>query len=261
MTGRLFDKALRGEPLDDVFVFDAHAHCCAGAGFDVDFSVERWLERLDAVGVDQVCFMDSTNNSGIDLHSHNDRVHRYLVARPDRFKGYCYINPNYPEHIEDELKRCFDELGFSGIKLHVHAGKPYDAAAYRPVYAFAQRRRLPVLAHTWGDAQVRELAAMAREHPDASFLAGHSGAGNVAINIEEAQRTPNLYLETCFSGGTPAQVEHLVRHVGAGRVVFGTDAALFDIAHQIGKVLFASISDQEKALILGGNARQIFHLP
>lgn len=261
MNSRLFQQALRGEPLDGVFVFDAHAHCYAGAGFDVDQGIDTWLARMDAVGVNVVCFMDVTNTAGMDYRTLNSRVHRYLRARPDRFMGYCHINPNYPECIDGELHRCFDELGFAGIKLHVHSGRAYDHPLYRPVYEFAERRRLPVLAHTWGDHWLRQFAAMAREHPNAVFLSAHTGAGDMEVSLDEARRTPNLFLETCFSGGTPAQVERMVREVGAERVIFGTDAALFDIAHQIGKVLFADISDEQKTLILGENARRVFRRP
>ena len=96
--------------------------------------------------------------------------------------------------------------------------------------------------------------------PDASFLAGHSGAGDLEINIEEARRTPNLFLELTYSAGTPWDVERFVREVGAKRVVWGSDSILFAQSHQVGKVAVANLSEADKALTLGGNAMRIFGL-
>ena len=191
----------------------------------------------------------------------NDRVAEFVRARPDRFLGLCYLNPRFPEYLEPEMARCLDELGFAGFKLHIGwNGVPYDADVYTPVYRVAAERELPVLAHTWGDEAVRRLAAAARAHPTVPFLAGHSGAGDVAITIEEALRTPNLFLELAYSAGTPWVVERLVREVGAERIVWGSDSILFAQSHQIAKVAFAEISEWDKAAIFGGNARRIFGL-
>jgi predicted TIM-barrel fold metal-dependent hydrolase len=191
----------------------------------------------------------------------NDWVAECLRAFPDRFLGYCYINPNFAESMAAEIERCFEQPGFAGFKLHVSwNGVLYDSDAYAPVYEFASARKAPILAHTWGDESVRALARMARRYPDIPFLAGHSGAGDVEINLEEARRTPNLYLELTYSGGTPWLVERLVREVGAERVIFGSDTILFAASHQVGKVVFADIGEADKALILGGNAKRLFAL-
>ena len=154
-----------------------------------------------------------------------------------------------------------DRLGFSGIKLHISwNGYPYDGDRYAPVYEYADARQLPILAHCWGDESVRQFARMARKYPRTKCLVAHTGAGNANINYEEAKRTPNLFLELAFSGGTPWDVERTVREVGASRVVWGSDTALFAASHQIGKVIFADLPDADKRLILGGNAKQIFGL-
>ncbi len=84
----------------------------------------------------------------------------------------------------------------------------------------AEARGMPILAHTWGDESVRALARSARAYPGIPFLAGHSGAGDVEVNLEEARRTPNLFLELTYSAGTPWLVERLVREIGAERVVW-----------------------------------------
>lgn len=256
----ILGRALAGRPLG-VPVVDCHGHVGPSRGIDRDTSVEAMLGLMDAIGITRSAISGLMFATGVRLETMNDWVAEFVRARPDRFLGYCYLNPNYPEALEGEIERCFDELGFAGFKLHVDwNGYPYDGERYRPVYEYAAARRLPILAHTWGDEAVRRLAAMARAYPGATFLAGHSGAGDIEINIEEARRTPNLVLELTYSAGTPWDVERFVREVGAERVVWGSDSILFAQSHQVGKVAVANLPEADKALILGGNAQRIFGL-
>ena len=256
----LIDRALAGLSLDDVFIVDCHAHGGGRKAIDRDDSVERYVQRMDRVGIDVTCLSAFPPSAGATLQRHNDLVAQFTTAQPERFRGYCWVTPNYPEHVLGELARCIDELHFVGIKVHTHPQYPYDGPRYDAVYRFADEHHLPILAHTWGDVSVRQFAAMARKHPNARFLLGHTSAGDININIEELDRTPNLYAELAFSGGTPRQTELLVRRIGAPRILWGSDTPLFAASHQIGKVVFADISDIDKRLILGENARRLFNL-
>jgi predicted TIM-barrel fold metal-dependent hydrolase len=162
--------------------------------------------------------------------------------------------------MESQLRTCFGEWGFLGIKIHTHPKHPYDGERYRPMYEFADERGLPILAHTWGDDWLKQFASVARKYPDAKFIAAHTGGGDIRVNIEEANRTPNLYLDVCLSLGTPSEVERLVREVGAHRLIWGSDEVLISAAHQVGRVIFADIPEAAKKLILGDNARRLFGL-
>jgi predicted TIM-barrel fold metal-dependent hydrolase len=50
----------------------------------------------------------------------------------------------------------------------------------------------------------------------------------------------------------------LVQCAGSDRVLFGTDIPFMSPDQQIGRVLFARISDDEKRKILGVNALRVF---
>jgi len=252
--------ALAGRPLD-VSIIDCHAHVGPSRGIDRPNDPDQIVRLMDRLGVERNVISGLMFATGVRVESMNDWVAECLRAHPDRFLGYCYVNPNLAESVDAEIQRCFEHPGFAGFKLHVGwNGVPYDSERYAPVYALAAVQGLPILAHTWGDESVRALARMGRRYPDIPFLCGHSGAGDVEINLEEARRTPNLYLELTYSGGTPRLVERLVREVGAERVVFGSDTILFAASHQVGKVVFADITEAEKAQVLGGNAKRLFGL-
>jgi predicted TIM-barrel fold metal-dependent hydrolase len=259
-VSRLAELALQGRPLG-IPIVDAHAHVGPARGIDRPTSPDALVRLMDRIGIERSVVSGLMFATGTRLESMNDWVMECLHAQPDRFLGYCYVNPNFPESLDDEIARCFDAPGFAGFKLHVAwNGVAYDDPAYLPVYEFAAPRRLPILAHTWGDDAVRALARAARQFPSIPFLAGHSGAGDVEINIAEARATPNLYLELTYSAGTPWLVERIARAVGAERLIWGSDTILFAASHQVGKVVFADLTEDEQTMILAGTARRLFGL-
>jgi predicted TIM-barrel fold metal-dependent hydrolase len=261
------DALLRGEHPPGLVVVDAHAHLGGVPNFTVPRSgAEDVVRTMDAAGID-VAWIAPLLGCGPDYRGGNREMAEAVRRHPDRFRGLVVVNPNDPAGLRDELARYAEADGVAdgvaGIKVHPgFHGYPLTGPAYRPVWAFAHERGLPVLLHTWGGTSTSAPSLVHRiagEYPRARFLLGHAGgtwAGHLEA-IEVAQRWPNVYLETCTSRSPFGAVEWLVREVGAARVVFGTDQPFVDPRPQLGRVAFAKLPDADKALILGGNARRL----
>jgi len=52
-------------------------------------------------------------------------------------------------------------------------------------------------------------------------------------------------------------LEEIVLRAGAKRVVYGSDYPILDFAYELGRVWHSRLSPEEKALVLGGNARRL----
>jgi predicted TIM-barrel fold metal-dependent hydrolase len=52
----------------------------------------------------------------------------------------------------------------------------------------------------------------------------------------------------------------MVREVGADRVIFSSDIPFIDLRYGLGRVLFAPLTPEERALVLGGNIRRLLSL-
>ena len=67
------------------------------------------------------------------------------VERYQTILGYITVNPNYPEDMENELKRCLAINGFIGIKLHPEChGSAVDSINYNAAFELANEEKLPI---------------------------------------------------------------------------------------------------------------------
>jgi predicted TIM-barrel fold metal-dependent hydrolase len=251
----LVEYARSGRRVDAFPIFDAHAHVYSAADPSAPSIAER-LVRMDRLGIVR-CAVSSSVAIGAEFEEGNDDVAEVVRVHPDRFIGYCHVSANYADGALAELKRCFGTGLFKGIKVY-QTGTAFDDPRFDAVWEFAVAHRTPVLAHTWGGA-LTGFDTAAAKHPEIAFLAGHAGSGFAyQAYIDAAKRVPNLYLDLTYSREHTNMIETMVRAVGADRVVWGTDEPLFSMEHQLGKVLFADIPDEDKRKILSTNAARLF---
>ena len=256
MSTPLIEFGRTGRPLDFP-VLDVHAHI-GNFGPVVSPSLENQVAEMDRLGV-AAALVSSIEGIYGDIGWGNDQAAEAATRFPGRFFAYCHVSAQYPELMLPELERCFKSPVFKAIKVY-QVGTPYDHALFEPVWAFARERRLPVLAHTWG-GNVTGLDKAAEKHPGTPFLAGHSGSAFAyQAYVDMAKRAPNFYLDLTYSREHTNMIEHFVEQVGPDRIVWGSDAPTFSMSHQLGKVLFARISDDAKRALLGGTARRLFGL-
>jgi uncharacterized protein len=123
---------------------------------------------------------------------------------------------------------------------------------------------VPILQHTWlkttsngpGESTPYDLVELARRHPQAHFICGHTG-GTWELGIRVIRDSKNIWAGIAGSDPTSGFVEMAVRELGAERVIYGSDVGGRSFASQIAKVIGAEIPDTAKELILGGNLRRL----
>ena len=245
-------------------VIDCHVHLRPYPG-NVEDPAGDLLRAADRMGIDRLCvsaLVGGEQPTPEEIRQSNDLVWEAVEKHPDRYVGFCYVNPCYLYQSLEELDRCIAQGPFRGVKLWVamHCDQPnLDPIAQR-----ARELRAPVLQHTWMkqtgnlpfESEPRHLAALAARHPETTFICGHSG-GNWERGLRTIADLPNILAE--LAGGDPemGKTECAVALLGARRVLWGSDAAGRSFASQMAKVTGADISDEDKAAILGGNMERI----
>lgn len=249
--------------MSDHPIVDAHAHLGADQVFDVDFRAEDLVRAQEECGVEVTIVQPATAHDLPTAMRYHDAIAELARARPGRIFGMANPNPHLlGEVYEEEVRRCIDDLGFVGIKMHptAHAVNPLGRDARR-VYEAARRHRVPLMVHTgagipWAAPLLFERPC--EEYPDVAFVIAHSGMMVLAGEAGElARKRDNVYLECTWTPGF--QVRHWAERLGADRLLFGSDHA-DNTATELTKFRTAGLSPAELDLALGGTALLLYRL-
>lgn len=247
-------------------IWDAHTHLSGVPGATPEERLERLLELADRMGIERLCVSMgmswSYDPSPEDLRRQNDEVLRAVNRFPKRAFGFVYLSPKYVEASLAELDRCVRDGPMVGVKLWV--AQRCNTPELDPLVRRATELKAVILQHTYlkatgnlpGESTPTDLAELARQHPAATIICGHTGA-DWEIGIRAIRDCRNVYADLCGSDPTAGYTEMAVRELGAERVLYGSDAGGRSFASQLAKVLGAEIPDAAKRLILGENLKRL----
>jgi uncharacterized protein len=192
----------------------------------------------------------------------NDDVIELMHQYPERVEGFAYVNPLVGKLSVQELDRCVAGHGMIGLKLWI-AVRCADPVV-DPLVERCAAYGIPMLQHTWlkatgnmpGESTPQDLAILAKRHPNATIIMGHSG-GDWEFGVRCARSLENVFFDISGNEANSGWLERAVNLVGAERILFGTDMPGRSMSSQLAKVLGARISDDAKEKILFKNASGI----
>ncbi len=197
----------------------------------------------------------------------NDDSAKVQAMYPDYFRFFCFLNPRLGEKaVMGEVERCVDKYGFIGIKLEI-CNNARDACM-KPVMEAARRWKLVVLQHSWSQTNIRQrsfhtdpadTATLARRHPDVPIIMAHlTGCG--VRGVLEVKELDNVTVDTSGGLADEGLLEYAVEHLGANRIIHGSDLPGRSIGVSIQRVLGSRLSVSEKERILFSNAARLLNL-
>jgi uncharacterized protein len=242
---------------------DVHAHLGWDQVFDEMFSREEQLEKHAHFQVTATILQPATCHGLEDVKEQHDVIAGMTREFPGVFFGMANPNPHLkdPEY-EAEVRRCVEELGFVGIKLHTfaHAVHPCGRDG-RKVFRLACELGVPVMVHTGAGipfANPCNLIPVAEEFPEVPIIMAHCGmmimAGETPIAMK---RCPNLYADLTWTPGF--HIRHWSEELGAYRFMFGTDHA-DNTGTELGKLQTCGLADEQLEWILHKTARAVYKL-
>jgi predicted TIM-barrel fold metal-dependent hydrolase len=192
------------------------------------------------------------------VRAENDWTAAEVARYPDRLIAFCSFHPQAP-HALPELRRCAANPRFKGVKLHLEESDvdltdPRQADKVRQVFAEANRLRLPIAIH-YRNNRVDALAntqafltGVLPAAPDVPVQVAHLFGGGtysepalalladaVASGTPATRRlifdlTDVALTPRAIPNGSAAVMQRMVdlmRRIGIGRMVYGSDPAVF----------------------------------
>ncbi|NLF28160.1 MAG: amidohydrolase [Clostridiales bacterium] len=111
--------------------------------------MEHCFAVMDHAGVDRGVLLaeDYSASMGAPIVS-NEEIRTLVDLAPDRFIGFASVDPR-KGNAADSLRRAFEELGLSGLKLNLsHLNMYPDDRRLEPLYRLCEGLGKPIMFHT-----------------------------------------------------------------------------------------------------------------
>ena len=208
-------------------IIDTHTHLLDGdwlSAFSGLPTARELLAAQDRFGVSEM-WMSSTGALADDFSYYNKQMFERTREYPDRFRCFASASLYRGDRAIDELRRCLEEYGFGGIKVHYWMqGSTVHSAASQAMMKLSIDARVPVLFHdgTPPTSETLQIAYLAEQYPEAKVILGHSGMFDTWKSaVDACNRLDNLYL--CISASPVGDVGAICRNARPDRLLFGSD--------------------------------------
>ncbi len=250
-------------PPAETRVIDCHAHLHHRSRRSWQEDDRKLVEAADKLRIDLLCCSIPRAPSTPEVFREcNQWVAEGMRRFPGRVLGFCYVNPGYGREALEEIRRCIEDRGFSGVKLY-NEYRVTEPVVW-PIIELTIELRVPILHHAghahypMGQPNISDgghFAEVARRYPEAMLICGHiGGGGDWEWTIKALRNAPTVYLDTSGSVIDEGIIELAARVLGADRLVFGCDMSM---TAGVGKLRGANLSAADKQKILGSNMQRL----
>ncbi len=172
----------------------------------------------------------------LNINVPNEFVANYVEKFPNKFIGFCSVDPNQPD-AANELKRCVQDLHLKGLKISpiYQNFDPNSEKAYK-VFEQAQELKIPVLVHqatTFIRRSPLKYAypslfdEVATKFEDLKIIFAHLGHPWEDEAIVVVRKHPNVYADISALTSRPFRLYHklmsCIEYGITSKLLFGSD--------------------------------------
>ncbi|NQT05418.1 MAG: amidohydrolase [Dehalococcoidia bacterium] len=239
-------------------------------------TTEDLIDSMDKAGIDISVIV----NFGWITHElcveTNDYILESIARHPKRLIGFVTVQPQSVDAAIAEIERCAQggARGIGEMRPDMQLLDFNDESIISPFMEAIKKHRLILLTHASepvghdypgkGIITPDVLYPFLTAYPDVTIVCAHWGGGLpfYALMPEVPKALQNVYFDTAASPFLyQPQIYSLVSQlVGADKILFGSDYPLMPQTRLLQEINSAAINEEEKSLILSGNASRILKL-
>ena len=232
--------------------------------FGYKTSPSQILREMDKLAIEKTILVP-VKPKGYKLAPECRRVANTVAKHPDRFMGWCRVDPWQGERAVAELQIGILESQLVGLFLHPwEENFQIDSELVDPLLETARKLSIPVMivgGHV-RQSTAWQIGELASRHPKVTIIATSGGQINISgAALHEAElmfdENPNVMMET--SGIYREDfIEDTAKKIGSKRVFWGSGSPIYDVEFEIKRGQWAHLSEDERTNILFGNANRLF---
>ena len=239
-------------------------------------TAEELIDSMDRAGIDISVIV----NFGFMTHElcteTNDYILESIARFPKRLIGFCTVQPQSLDAAIAEIERCAQNgaKGIGELRPDIQLLDLEDEAIIAPLMETIKKHRLILLTHASepaghdypgkGIITPDVLYPFIIRYPDVTIVCAHWGGGLpfYALMPEVQKALQNVYFDTAASPFLyQPQIYTLGSQlVGADKILFGSDYPLLLQTRLLQEIDSAALTEEEKSLILSGNAKRLLNL-
>lgn len=244
---------------------DSHVHMPSRHGiWNIPFfESDEYLKFMDEILIDRSVILP-LDGLFLDPVEANNDLYKWCSRDTERLIPFFTFEPR-DKKSKDEIRRCFEELGMKGVKLHtwLQGFRPTEDC-FMPLAEYLAELGLPVLFHdgTPPYSTPLQIAELARMIPELRIILGHGGLYDFSQEaIIAANRHPNISIS--MTSLPTFHMMNLIENVDIKQLMFGSDGGLNSLEkHSYVKLrweMFDSleISEDARVKILSENPKRL----
>ena len=271
-------EQLRKYRIWDSYFTPSYSHPGADGSSRLLADIDRAMPAIRTGHLERLCYfphvgLGTTTDPAFEtlVRTNPDSVLTAMQRWPNLLIGMIQLNANDVPASLDALKRWIRDGPMAGV--YFPGGGPAALACthrnFRPLVEEIAKLGAVIMQHTWfvtggkqhpGSSTPAELAMLARSFPQQKFLCAHAG-GEWEKGIRAIRNSPNVLIETSGFDATAGFIDMAVREIGADRIVFGSHLPSRSLGTELTKITTATITEDDKAGILGANFRNLLPTP
>lgn len=239
-------------------------------------TAEELIDSMDHAGIDVSVIVNlgwMTHDLCVET---NDYILESIARHPKRLIGFCTVQPQSLDAAIAEIERCAQNgaKGIGEIRPDIQLLDLEDESIIVPFMEAIKQNRLILLTHASepvghdysgkGIITPDVLYPFITHHSDVTIVCAHWGGGLPFYTLmpEVKKALQNVYFDTAASPllYQPRIYSLASELVGADRILFGSDYPLLPQNRLIQEINSTALTEEEKGLILSGNAKQLLKL-
>ncbi len=239
-------------------------------------TAEEMVANMDKEGIGMSVVQNIGWSSQELCRETNDYILESIARYPDRLVGFCAVQPLAGDEAVKEIERCAKAgaRGVGELRPDTQGFDITDAGTMKPLVEAMLEHSMVLCTHCSepvgheyagkGSVTPDQLYAFILNFPEMLLVCAHWGGGLPFYGLmpEVKAALDSTYFDTAASPFlySPQIFEHVAAILGPERILFGSDHPLMRQRRVIESLDGLDLSEQDRELILGGNACRLLSL-